>query len=107
VWRAKKLELVMGSAAQEIVFAENLRRLRGFYILTTTEESIAGLDRTTEEEKGEAVASAPGAPGGAMAESGGLCQGDRGQGPGDRRRMALMSTILFGSTASRCFGSRV
>jgi len=54
--------VVIDSAEEEIVFGENLRRLKGFYILTTTEESIAGLDRTTEEEKGEAVASAPGAP---------------------------------------------
>src|SRR5262249_61720613 len=32
---------------------------------------------------------------GAASESGRLRHGDRGQGPGDRRRMALMSTILL------------
>jgi len=36
-----------------------------------------------------------GAPGGAVSENGRLRHGDRGQGPGDRRRMALMSTILL------------
>src|SRR5215813_3864897 len=35
-----------------------------------------------------------GGPGGAVSENGRLRHGDRGQGPGDRRRMALMSTIL-------------
>src|SRR5215510_4177255 len=33
-------------------------------------------------------------PGGTVSESGRLRQGERGQGSGDRRRMALMSTIL-------------